>query len=114
MRAAVECAVNNDDIRSRYDLYECTPLGKVYHKLKDALATPPRNCDVGTAEEQSKRFIDFCDAHQKELSIEDDGTIHTMCESCPIQKLHEGVQHDETIICGIDWAQLPYEGEVGK
>ena len=28
--------------------------------IADALAAPPRNCDVGTAEEQERRFEEFC------------------------------------------------------
>lgn len=29
--------------------------------IKQALASPPRNCDVGTAEEQVKRHVGWCD-----------------------------------------------------
>ena len=32
-------------------------------KLSDALAAPPRNCDVGTAREQFVRFRAFCNRH---------------------------------------------------
>ena len=38
-----------------------------YSKLFDiadaALAKPPRNCDVGTAEEQARRYEELCDSH---------------------------------------------------
>lgn len=29
--------------------------------VKQALDAPPRNCDVGTADEQSKRHVGWCD-----------------------------------------------------
>ena len=37
-------------------------MAKALDKAKSALATPPRNCDVGTADEQIKRFKRFCDS----------------------------------------------------
>ena len=46
-----------------------------------------RNCDVGTAEEQTGRFLKFCDIHD--------------CESdCPLFKANS---------CELAWAQMPYE-----
>lgn len=57
-----------------------------------ALAAPPRNCDVGTAEEQDKRFTyQFC-----RVGIEG-------CIRCKLNTLkHRGNT------CGIHWAQMPY------
>ena len=54
-----------------------------------ALSAPPRNCDVGTAEEQYRRFLKFCHGE--------------ICEKCPV--------HD-AINCKFAWAQMPYESEV--
>ena len=31
--------------------------------INGALAAPPRNCDVGTAEEQARRYQELCDRH---------------------------------------------------
>lgn len=43
---------------------------------KQALEEAPRNCDVGTAEEQAQRFGEFCISHQ--------GRIEGMCDPiCP-------------------------------
>ena len=55
-----------------------------------ALAAPPRNCDIGTAEEQDWRFNDFCS--------------RTGCNKCPLNK---GVEE-----CALGWAQMLYESEV--
>ena len=64
---------------------------------RTALASTPRNCDVGTAEEQWKRFDRFCDKY-------DD------CTACPLFRGGCLTQ------CFARWAQLPYEegGENGK
>ncbi len=53
-----------------------------------ALAAPPRNCDVGTPEEQHERFAEFC----KEV---DD------CAYCAIPGLTSGE-------CALLWAGLPF------
>lgn len=63
--------------------------------LKDdveaALAAPPRNCDVGAAEEQEERFDEFCSSHFKH------------CSKCPL--------FDKFRFCQSAWMQLPYEKE---
>lgn len=43
-----------------------------------------RNCDVGSAAEQEKRFKAFCDAHW-DLNNNDGG-----CSGCPINKIRAG------------------------
>ena len=68
---------------------------------KEALAAPARNCDVGTAEEQAKRYARHCDAY-----LRDDGG--KPCTNCPCcGKIPYGR-------CEFAWAQLPYESEVAK
>ena len=52
-----------------------------------ALAAPPRNCDVGTAEEQAERYDKFCD-------------IHACRSDCPLFR---------AAYCELAWAQMPYE-----
>jgi hypothetical protein len=56
-------------------------------KAKAALAAPPRNCDVGTADEQCIRYQRFCN-YQK------------ACCACPL---------NVDIDCRFAWAQMPYE-----
>ena len=60
--------------------------GIIASKAKHALAAPPRNCDVGTAEEQAKRFDAFCGGKN--------------CLECP---------RFPDSRCEIAWAQMPYE-----
>ena len=64
-------------------------------KARAALAEPPRNCDVGTAEEQAARMRAFCAKN----GLHHDGAYR--CEKCGL--LHE-------FRCELTWAQLPYEG----
>ena len=57
-----------------------------------ALSAPPRNCDVGTAEEQEERFKTFCYIYPLN------------CAGCPLKD--SGITHNE---CAIFWTQMPYE-----
>ena len=61
--------------------------------VKPALAAPPRNCDVGTDEEQSRRYEELCDRH----------TCGSRCSAsgCPMY------EHDCSPFA---WEQMPYEG----
>ena len=43
---------------------------------EDVIAAPPRQCEVGTAEEQEERFVDFCSSHYR-------GPVNGMIESAP-------------------------------
>jgi aldehyde:ferredoxin oxidoreductase len=62
------------------------------------LAIPLRNCDIGTAEEQSNRMRQFC-AKRKINGI-------VNCGYCPIKHQY---QRD----CTLAWAQMPYAEEGG-
>ena len=42
--------------------FEPPALKEVYEIAGTALAAPPRNCDVGTPEDQHNRFMRFCDS----------------------------------------------------
>lgn len=59
---------------------------------QDALSAPPRNCDVGTPEEQTRRFDAFCAAHHFQSE--------KCCSNCPCR----GADN-----CEFKWGQLPYE-----
>ena len=75
--------------KKKFALYEIADL---------ALAKPPRNCDVGAAEEQRERFGSFC---KKDYISED-------CPyGCPLYRMEYSTAH-----CPFAWAQMPYkEGE---
>lgn len=74
-------------------------IANALDKAKAALSAPPRNCDVGTAEEQAERYGRYCDTFTR------DG-MH--CETCPCcGKIPFGK-------CEFAYAQLPYEEGVAK
>ena len=69
---------------------------------KAALAKPPRNCDVGTSEEQAERFYAFCGYHRFQSGIKG------MCSSlCPCIRCRDMCN------CITTWAQMQYD-EVAK
>ena len=57
-----------------------------------ALSDPPRNCDVGTAEEQYARVRAFCKRHK----------VGLRCVDCPVN----GVLPKN---CALIWSQMPYD-----
>ena len=63
--------------------------------VKPALSAPPRNCDVGTAEEQEKRFAEYCDSEACKRNL-----CKSRAKALCIER------------CAIAWAQMPYESEV--
>ena len=70
-------------------------LTRIEFYAREALDEPLRNCDVGTAEEQQRRFVDFCERHSVIIC-----GIHR-CDQCPLYFDNKG--------CGLTWAQMPYE-----
>ena len=62
-----------------------------------ALAAPPRNCDIGTADEQIARFDSEC------LAIRSRNTVEP-CAGCPLSEHGEGTED-----CQLRWAQMPYQ-----
>lgn len=56
-----------------------------------ALAEPPRNCDVGSVDDQKDRFLEFCD---------DEKGPREHCRNCRLCNSSD---------CELAWAQLPYE-----
>ena len=63
------------------------------HRLAtEALTVPPRNCDVGTAEEQLFRHKEYCKRH----------TTDAGCSQCPLVN---------SLDCRFVWAQLPCGSE---
>lgn len=87
-----------------HDAEDLRSLGFYMDKANLALAKPPRNCDVGTALEQTDRFWGYCNAHS--------------CNECPARGGWRTVYIDGTsfkmIQCGVLWAQMPYESGAAK
>jgi len=69
--------------------------------LKYALdSAPPRNCDVGTPEEQTERYKRFCATHYRANDID------AQCDACPCTS--------ERWDCELEWANMPYEATETK
>jgi hypothetical protein len=98
----VDCGIDESDINASDDAMR---LMKRF-KLQKALDVPPRNCDVGTAEEQAERFEDFCLKHIG--CAEETGGRH--CVGCPLEK----ASMKTTQKCELYWAQMPYEKEANN
>ena len=77
-------------------------IRKAHEAVNAALAAPPRNCDVGTAEEQKRRWHANC------------GRGIPNCKHCKVyeQARKSGLVDDKNRIrfdCRFIWAQMPYE-----
>ena len=72
----------------------CEGVEELRNMVCRALATPARNCDVGTAQEQAERFNKFCESHPYK-----DG-VGSRCFNCELDSCN----------CEIAWAQMPYNG----
>lgn len=62
MREALEQADVLISIATFEEGVKMDEVDKIRSKINAALSAPPRNCDVGTAEEQNNRFKRFCDS----------------------------------------------------
>ena len=73
-----------------------TDIRKAHEAVNAALAEPPRNCDVGTSDEQAKRFHSFCKKFQS--------GIQGMCSTlCPCKDCYDKCH------CLVKWSQMQYE-----
>lgn len=88
MREALEQIHELLGVGGKPDTSMCIRYETAYQIAKEALSAPPRNCDVGTAEEQSERYHVFCDSNE--------------CTSCPCK-------FTVRTYCALIWAQMPYE-----
>lgn len=101
LREAVEGAKKKALYISRHYTTPNSLTGNILEllaSLNAALAAPPRNCDVGTAEEQAERYRRYCDKFLR-------GGMHY--EECPCcGKIPFGK-------CEFTWAQMPYVEQGG-
>ena len=86
VRRVLHCAIVADILKG-------DDVNSAFNEVTAALSAPPRNCDVGTAEEQDERFDRWCDRK----NIKD-------CWGIGCRK------------CLIAWAQMPYKegGAIGN
>ena len=104
MREALEVFVHDfasfktDVEHGNLHMMQCMDFIKGFIPLMEsALASPPRNCDVGTAEEQGDRFAKLCDSYD-------------CCTPCPIKKLWN-FKDGHKPSCGVIWGQMLYKAE---
>ena len=79
-------AIRADILKRRSENCWYATDSDILEKIDAALAVPPRNCDVGTPEEQKQRYDSYC--------------FSRGCGNCPLFD-EEG--------CNFAWAQMPYE-----
>lgn len=90
MREAVKTALDELLLWNYTDRDTARMALGVVNTLNAALSTPPRNCDVGTTEEQERRYEKLCDSH----------TCGSSGSDCPLY------DYDCSQLA---WAQMPYE-----
>lgn len=76
--------------------------GRILDVVNSALSAPPRNCDVGTAEEQNSRWHANC------------GRGIPNCKHCKVYEhaIKSGFVDEKNMIrfdCRFIWSQMPYE-----
>jgi hypothetical protein len=89
-REALEFIKHASDDYEEYAHTIAGALDVIYEKACAALAEPPRNCDIGTAEEQYDRFIYNCTSRKIPCRLSE--TLS--CTKCYAL-----------------WMQMPYEEE---
>ena len=79
----------------RFDIADnCYDLTHAIKEARAVLSAPPRNCDVGKAEEQTERFKLFCNRRE--------------CVTCELNR-----RSPFRFGCFSAWAQMPYEAKKG-
>ena len=89
-----------DDIEEEDGQRVPSPCSAIIRMRNALSANPIRNCDIGSPDEQEKRFKEFCDAH---WSI---NNVDSECAGCPLTI--DGAE------CEFTWAQMPYKSQNGK
>lgn len=83
----------NSKYNGIFDKYKYKEVGEIRDAIANAdlvLDAPPRNCDIGSPEEQADRYMNFCRNHPK-------------CAGCPCVGR---VKYNK---CEFAWSQMPYE-----
>ena len=71
-----------------------------WKKIRAALSSPPRNCDVGTAEEQSVRFRNMCNKY-----YDDENPCNKKCPMTAFDIMHGWPR------CQSYWGQMPFKAD---
>lgn len=114
---AIRCA-SNCDVIMEYDYEKCPQVIKFTKDACDRMnkeaeisrpSRPPRNCDVGDAEEQFARFKKWCEGEFYKRPM--NALTGEPCKSCPCYWVAaNGVNG-----CNyLRWANMPYEKKGGE
>ena len=93
MREALDEIIEKIDNWRTDGLMEHWIYSQLFDIADSARAKPPKNCDVGTAEEQRSRFYGFCFSFRT-------------CKACPLFLVGK---YRSQVGCAIAWSQMPYE-----
>lgn len=96
MREALERILGiADHLQTRFAIpkFASEEILELKQIAESVLSSPPRNCDVGTAEEQNRRFCKWC----RKYGI--DGDMEVACAH----------QDMSCTLCALRWEQMPYE-----
>lgn len=94
-----KCEKCRDDLAMHGNHSQCISGCETVNRAKAALSAPPRNCDVGEAKAQIKRFVEYC----KRYRIKITGNADVCNPKCPCRK------GGDLNLCALAWAQMPYE-----
>ena len=95
MREALEQIRELLSIGGKLDTAMCIRYEAAYLIAKEALSAPPRNCDVGTADEQRDRLEEFCARHFRY-------SADNPCSGCPAYNV-------DSRPCVYSFLQIPYD-----
>lgn len=104
IREALESFVEYSELVCKMGMFNRDRLIAITTKARDALSAQARQCDVGTDEEQAKRFEEFCNSHTCTMG------------DCNVHKSWRHFFYDcglKQVSCGLIFAQMPYEAEEG-
>ena len=84
-----------DHLQTRFDIpkLDYEEILELKQIAEAAISSTPRNCDIGTVEEQAKRFHSFCKSNKQP------GDVYS-CERCQLNSIED---------CELAWSQMPYE-----
>ena len=103
MRESVENALDKLLLWNYTDQDTARMALGVVNKLNAEISAPPRNCDIGTAEEQAERFRRFCGTHKPDESqFTEEGELLCQSTGCELIACNYGQ-------CALAWSQMPYE-----
>ena len=97
MRTVFDFILNHRFWKDGYGRYHAKLKDYEKQMIEEAIATPLRNCDVGTADEQAQRYDKFCEVMD--------------CVKCPVHALwhhYFEICKNRKVSCGLIWAQMPY------